>query len=183
MPNWQWAAPTKPEAPLAFASNMWGDGCACAYAREVGAVIWFSTATAVPLPTRAHPLYPALTVQLHALLGASALHPLPWGQRLLPGSRPPSMEGSCGAGPPPQAAGPGWRTGGWEHPSGSTARRSTLARPPCRGSVISCCVAADLRAKVLRGPWGRLPASSRFLPWLRDREGRPRALTCPSPLA
>lgn len=25
------------------------------------------------------------------------------------------------------------------------------------------------------GPGGRLPASSRFLPWLREREGRPRA--------
>lgn len=62
-----------------------------------------------------------------------------------------------------------------EHPSCGTARHGSPARPPCRGRVISCCVAADLRVKALRGPRGRLPASGRFLSWLWDREGRPRA--------
>lgn len=134
------------------------------------------------------PLAPArraLTVQLHARLGASALHLPPWGQRLLPGSRPPSMEGSCGAGSP-RAAGTGG-AGRREHPSGGAARHGSPARPPCRGRVISCCVAADLRVKTLQGPRGRLPASGRFLSWLWDREGRPRApsglLTCPLPWA
>lgn len=77
------------------------------------------------------PARPALTVQLHARLGASALHLPPWGQRLLPGSRPPSMEGSCGAGSP--------RAAGTEGPgAGSTpraARHSTALRPGRRAEA------------------------------------------------
>lgn len=77
------------------------------------------------------PARPALTVQLHARLGASALHLPPWGQRLLPSSRPPSMEGSCGAGSP--------RAAGTEGPgAGSTpraARHGTALRPGRRAEA------------------------------------------------
>lgn len=138
MPNWQWAAITKPEPPLAFTSNVWGEGCA--RAREAGTVIWFSTAATVPLPTRARPLHPALTVQLHALLGASALHPPPWGQRLLPGSRPPSMESSCGAGPPASHRA-GMESWGLGTPLGqhSTAQHSGPAAVPGQRDFLLCC--------------------------------------------
>lgn len=130
-----------------------------------------------PLSLPAHPVSPfshTLTVQLHARLGASALHLPPWGQRLLPGSHPPSMEGSGGAGSP-RAAQPGRRPGAAPAQHGAALR----LQPGRPAEAARFPVVSPLTFKQNRsggpGPGGRLPASSRFLPWLGAREGRPWA--------
>lgn len=87
------------------------------------------------------PLSRALTVQFHAQLGASALHLPPWGHRLLPGSRPPSMEGGSSAGSP-RAAQPEQRAGGQEHPRHGTPRLSgsrPAAQPRQRDFLLCRC--------------------------------------------
>lgn len=127
------------------------------------------------------PFSRTLTVQLHAQLGASALHLPPWGQRLLPSSRPPSMEGGSGAGSPP-AAQPGRRARGQECPWGGTAQLSGSGPAAQRGRAISCCVATDLQAKSQRGPRARGTASClRPLPPLARGAGRASLGASPAP--
>lgn len=175
--GWHWPGPTSPEPPLGFGAQLWGSLCR-------GRSGCGATVPTVPSCAPGPPFSHTLTVQLHARLGASALHLPPWGRRLLPGSRPPSMEGSGGAGSP-RAARPGRRAGAGGGPG--TARRGSAppAWPPRRGSTISCCVALTFQQNHSRGPGpgGRLPASGRFLPWLGARKGRPWAPSVAAHLA
>lgn len=144
---WQWLGPTSPEPPLGFDAHLgfivqetlwlWGHSISCPFLRTQSPLLathsLFSSMLGWGLrPCIFHP----------GARGCSlAPVPLPWRAVVARVPRePPSRDGGPAAG-----SGPG------------TARRGSAApaRPPSRGSTISCCVAADLPAKSQQGPRAR----------------------------
>lgn len=155
-----------------LAANGWHEGCAQLLGCQPGYMGPCGRgAAALPLP--AHPRSPRTHCSAPCSPGGFGPASSTLGPAAAPRLPSPFHGGQLWCGLP--ASGRDGGAGRWEHPSCGTARHGSPARPPCRGRVISCCVAADLRVKALRGPRGRLPASGRFLSWLWDREGRPRA--------